>query len=198
MIQEEASSIEDWAEMRVYEATQTPITFKSVLGQLYRNENLQLGEKLDVSVRKVAIDSPVYRVTLVGNMGDIEMFIGFVTEQLGVTFTLVQNGIKMEKTRVQGQFQKLKTVKRYTCSDDCSEEDSDSGSNCSEQERILALRAAHSMLVNNQSLPDKAKYRFLHNATDDQIVRIYLADLDNEQVREYVTVFLEDVGLKMN
>jgi hypothetical protein len=98
-----------WTNKIVYDATQTPASFKTLLVQLYNSPNLHLTEKLDVTVRKVARDPPRHRVTLIGAIGDITLFIDFVSQELGVTFKIVDRGFKMEKTKVSGQFKILNT-----------------------------------------------------------------------------------------
>jgi hypothetical protein len=40
------------------------------------------------------------------------------------------------------------------------------------------------MLVNNPLLDNTKMYRFLHIANDDQLLRVYLLDFDNEGMSE--------------
>ena len=197
---QQSINIEDWVDKIVVDATQTPASFKTLLFRLYNSPNLHLTEKLDVTVRKVARDPPRHTVTLIGTNGDITLFIDFVSQELSVTFTIVDGGIKMEKSKVLGEFKILKTAKYFHESDSSGEDGSShshSGTSSisdtsSEKGRRSALQVAFRNLVNNPLIDRTQRYRFMLIANDDQIKRLYLADMDNEEMRDYVQVFLED------
>jgi hypothetical protein len=159
-----------------------------------------LTDKLDVIVRKVSKDPPRHRVTVIGTSVDIILFIHFATQELGATFKIVDTGVKLEKIKVSGQFKILKTAKHLHEADSSGEDDTShfySGTSSisvtsSEKDRRTASQEAYTRLINNPLLDTTKKFRFLSIANQDQLRTIYLVDMNNEDMRMYVQVFLED------
>lgn len=187
---------EFFADIVVYIVEQPTACFKTELESVYKNTNLNLIQKMDVTVQKVKRTPPEHRVTIIGSEDDIERFISFFKQNLQVTMKVHSSGDKRSWNKVQGEFKKIQSSK-YIHTDGSSGESgsvyshsgrssTNSGVISSEKQLQYSLSRSYNIIKMNTKLQLKEKDDFAFFAPIDTIRRIYLLNMDDDSVARYV------------
>ena len=88
-----------------YYVTQTCESFQILLMMIYDSSELILTDVLDVWVRKLGRNPPIYRLTVTGTTEDISTYTNAVVRELGAQLEVVET-LKVTNDKVQGIFKK--------------------------------------------------------------------------------------------